>query len=457
MIPGSLAGSNTTTFGITRGLDVIQDAGSHCKPAAAPAPAGLRKIANLRWWIAGLLFLSTVINYMDRQNLSILARTIQNDLHITDLQYSYVVQAFLLAYTFAYLFAGRLTDYLGTRTAMACFVIWWSIADMLTSLSRGLLSLGFFRFLLGVGEPGNYTAAPKAVSEWFPARERGLVVGIYTAGATLGATLAPPVIAFLASHFQWRAVFLFTGSLGLFWVLPWLWLYRKPEEHPRITAEERSLVTAGEPAGAGTMPPEGRWRHILRRRETWLLITGRMLTDPVWYFYLFWFPKYLGDARHLSIGEIGRIAWLVYLAADIGCIAGGYVSGKLIQRGFAPVPGRLRVMTVVALLLPLSPLVNSVSTPLAAVGIASVAAFAHMAWQISLSTLVVDLYPKPVVGTVFGLVAAGSGLGGLISTNLVGRAVTYYSYAPVFVAMGFLHPLALLLVRMTRPQRKPAA
>jgi ACS family hexuronate transporter-like MFS transporter len=417
--------------------------------AVTPAPGKeVRKIPNLRWWITGLLFLSTVINYMDRQNLSILARTIQNDLGITDLQYSYVVQAFLLAYTLSYLFAGRLTDYLGTRVAMACFIVWWSIADMATSLSRSLVSLGFFRFLLGVGEPGNYTAAPKAVSEWFPARERGLVVGIYTAGATLGATIAPPVIAYLASQFHWRTVFLFTGSLGLLWVIPWLWLYRRPDQHPRVTGEELAIVSGDEDSApeSSAEPAEGRWRYILRRKETWALMTARMLTDPVWYFYLFWFPKYLIDARHLSLAEVGRIAWIVYLAADIGCIAGGYFSGVLINRGVAPVRSRVWVMSIAAVLLPLSPLINTAPTPLMAVGIASAAAFAHLAWQILLSTIIVDLYPKPVVGTVFGLVAAGSGFGGMVSTNLVGRAVTFYSYSPIFLVMGFLHPLAYLLL-----------
>jgi ACS family hexuronate transporter-like MFS transporter len=424
-------------------------------PATAQAEGGIsavRKIPHLRWWITALLFFSTVINYMDRQNLSILARTIQDDLGISDLGYSYVVQAFLLAYTIAYLFAGRLTDALGTRVSMAMFVIWWSVADMLTSLSRSVVSLGFFRFLLGVGEPGNYTAAPKAVSEWFPARERGLVVGIYTAGATLGATIAPPLIAYLASHFHWRTVFLFTGSLGLLWVIPWLWLYRKPEEHPRITDEERQLIQETGTGSAATdqMPAEGRWNFILRRRETWLLIAGRMLTDPVWYFYLFWFPKYLTDARHLNLAEVGRIAWIVYLAADLGCILGGYLSGMLIRRGIAPVRSRIWVMTIAAVLLPLSPFVNSVPTPLMAVGIASLAAFAHLAWQISLSTIIVDIYPKPLVGTVFGIVAAGSGLGGMISTNLVGHAVSHYSYAPIFLVMGFLHPIAYLLIRFIR-------
>ncbi len=397
-----------------------------------------------------LLFFSTVINYMDRQNLSILARTIQDDLHITDLQYSNVVQAFLLAYTLSYLLAGRITDWLGTRVSMACFVVWWSVSDMLTSLSSSLFSLGCFRFLLGVGEPGNYTAAPKAVSEWFPPKQRGLVIGIYTAGATLGATLAPPVIAFLGSRFHWRAVFLFTGSLGLLWVIPWLLLYRRPEEHPKISEGERQLIASEAEAEAVAMPAEGRWRYILTRRDTWLLMISRMITDPVWYFYLFWFPKYLTDARHLTLSQVGRIAWLVYLAADIGCIFGGYLSGLLIKRGFTAARSRIWVMGIAAILLPLSPLINSASSPLMAVGIASIAAFAHLSWQISISTLIVDLYPKPVVGTVFGLVAAGSGFGGMLSTNLVGRAVTYYSYAPVFIVMGCLHPLAYLLITCCR-------
>ena len=199
-------------------------------------------VSRMRWFIALLLFLSTVINYMDRQNLSILARTIQDDLRINDIQYSYVVQAFLLAYTITYVIAGRLTDWLGTRLSMALFVAWWSVSDMLTSLSRSVVSLGFFRFLLGIGEPGNYTAAPKAVSEWFPPKERGLVIGLYTAGATLGATVAPPLVALLAGRFGWRMAFVCTGSLGLLWLIPWLVFYRTPAA---AAAEEAAPVDRG--------------------------------------------------------------------------------------------------------------------------------------------------------------------------------------------------------------------
>jgi MFS transporter, ACS family, hexuronate transporter len=421
-------------------------------PVAANPVRRSWTIPHLRWWITALLFFSTVINYMDRQNLSILARTIQDELKISDMQYAGVVQAFLLAYTLSYIVAGRIADRIGTRASMALFVVWWSISDMLTSFSRSVWSLGFFRFMLGIGEPGNYTAAPKAVSEWFPPKERGLVIGIYTAGATLGATIAPPVIAYLSATVGWRYVFVCTGSLGLLWLIPWLWLYRKPEEHPHAGAEELELIRRADEESAieqedAAAPAGGVWKAILSKKATWLLMVGRMITDPVWYFYLFWFPKYLTDSRHLTLPELARIAWLVYLAADIGCVTGGYLSGWLIRRGFAPPASRMRVMALAAMLLPLSPFVAYAPTPLLAVLIAAIAAFAHLAWQISLSTLIVDIYPKRLVGTVFGLIAAGSGFGGMVSMNLVGRAVTFYSYTPVFIAMACLHPLAYLLIR----------
>jgi ACS family hexuronate transporter-like MFS transporter len=425
-----------------------------------------RRIPNLRWLIIGMLFISTVINYIDRQTLSILARTIQDDLGMSDISYARIVQAFLLAYTVTFIFAGRITDWLGTRVSLAVFITWWSIANMLTALSRSAFSLGAFRFLLGVGEPGNYTAAPKAVSEWFPPRERGLAVGIYTTGATVGATVAPPIIALLATSYGWRATFVFTGTLGLLWVVPWLWLYRPPRQHPRITDQELAQVeaettaptnAAGKIADAPEESEAKRWAGLLRRSETWLLLTSRVLTDPVWYFYLFWFPKYLSDARGLSLAELGKVAWVVYLAADIGSIIGGWASGAMIKRGVNILSARKRVMFASACLLPLSPLIAFVPSLYLALAIASIAAFAHLAWQVTLGVMIVDLYPQRTVATVFGLIAAGSGLGGLISTGVVGRLVTDYSYVPVFALMGVLHPLALVLIWQVKARRGPHA
>ena len=421
-----------------------------------------RPIPNLRWWIIGLLFLSTVINYVDRQTLSVLARTIQDDLGLTNQQYAYIVQAFLLAYTLSYLVSGRITDWLGTRASMAAFIIWWSLANITTAFASSALTLGLSRFLLGVGEPGNYTAGPKAVSEWFTPRERGLAYGIYTMGATIGATIAPPLIAWLAVSYGWRFAFVITGALGLVWVMPWLWLYRPPHEHPRLSDAERTLVPAVEPVapptanGSNTAAATGeweRWRGLLNDRSTWLLLLSRLLTDPVWYFYLFWFPKYLSDARGLTLVEVGRVAWVVYLAADLGSVAGGWLSGRFIGRGLRPIPARKAVLRIAAVCVLVGPFVPfATSLPIVLLCAAGVA-LAHLAWQVTLSALIVDRYPTSSLATAFGLIAAGSGFGGMVSTGVVGYLVTNYSYTPVFVGMAMLHPLALALVWFVRDER----
>jgi ACS family hexuronate transporter-like MFS transporter len=405
------------------------------------------RISNLRWWIVGLLFLSSVINYVDRQTLSVLARTIQNDLGLSDVDYARVVQGFLLTYTISYLVSGRITDWLGTRVSMAAFIIWWSLANIGTAFASSLLTLGLWRMLLGMGEPGNWTVGPKALSEWFPARERGLAYGMFTMGATIGATIAPPLIAWLALSYSWRGAFVITGVLGLLWVVPWVWLYRPPGAHPRLTDAERAIVPvvsvgrSDNPRGAEW----ALWRTVLTQQDTWLLLGSRVLTDPVWYFYLFWFPKYLTDARGLSLIEVGRVAWVVYLAADVGALLGGWLSGRLIDRGYAP----LSAITILV-----GPLVAwAPSIPLVLVCAAGVA-LSQLAWQVTIGALIVDRYPPASVATAFGIVAAGSGFGGMVSTGVVGYLVTHYSYVPVFVAMAALHPLALVLVSFVGRQRQ---
>jgi ACS family hexuronate transporter-like MFS transporter len=395
-----------------------------------------------RWWILGLLFLSTVLNYVDRQTLSILARSIQTDLHLSDVDYSTVVQAFLLAYTFAYLVVGRVTDRLGTRWSLALFLGWWSIANLLTGFARSLRELGICRFLLGLGEAGNYTAAPKAVGEWFEPRLRGLAVGIYTAGAMVGATIAPPMIAWLGGRFGWRAAFVITGALGLFWLIPWLLTYR-----------------TGPLAAAASGEPESRisesaiWRSILTDRRAWLLMGARMLSDPVWYFYLFWFPKYLMDARSMTLASMGQIAWIVYLAADLGSILGGSLSGVLIRRGSSPVAARLRVMKAAALIAPIGAFIAAgVSIPIV-LALAAIVSFVHLTWQVTMGALVVDLYPKDKIATAFGFIAAGSGLGGTLSTAAVAWLLTHSSYEAVFLIMALLHPSAAWLALRVKEQR----
>lgn len=400
-----------------------------------------------RWIVLALLFCASVINFIDRQSLSILARTIQDDLGISDLGYSTVVQMFLFAYMLSFLVAGWITDRLGIRVSMTLFIAWWSLSNMLTGLAGSLRSLAGARFLLGAGESGLYTVAPKVVGELFPPAQRGFAVGIYTAGATIGATVAPPLLAMLALSYGWRGAFFMTGSLGLLWIIPWLFTYRSAASPPAAAAP----VAADE-------APWG-WRDVFLCREALLLLAARTLTDPVWHFVLFWFPKFLTDVHHMSLPELGRIAWIVYLAADIGCVAGGLMSGGLIKRGLRPVEARKWVMTAAAVLIPCSALVPLVSGKFAIMALVSVIALAHMTWIVTLTTLAVDLFPARRLGSLFGVIAAGSGLGGMLFTNLVGRLVTHFSYSPVFVIMGCLHPLALILiwrVVASKPRGEPS-
>lgn len=391
-------------------------------PCEAP-----RAYGRIRWAILALLFASTVLNYVDRQTLSILAPMVQRDLHVDDIGYASIVQLFLVAYTFAYLVAGWVTDKLGTRLSLALFVGWWSLANMATGLVRSAGELGGTRALLGLGEAGNYTAGPKAVAEHFPESERGFAFGAYTAGAMVGATIAPPMIGFLALTYGWRAAFVGTGALGLAWLAAWLLIY--PRRAPNS-------------ADAAAPTP---WGAILRERPIWGFALSRLIADPVWYFYLFWFPKYLIDQRGMSLAAVAGIAWVVYLAADLGSVGGGLLSGWLIRRGISAPNSRLIACGVAAAMTPFGMLIATGIGVNWTLAIAALVGFGHLIFQINLGTLVVDLYPKRVVATVFGFIAAGSGLGGIFSTKLVGQFAASGHYATVFLMMGVLHPIATLL------------
>lgn len=420
----------------------------------------MTKIPHLRWWIVSLLFFASVLNYIDRQALSILAPTIQKDLKLTNEDYASVLNWFLVAYTTASLLSGKVVDRLGVRVSLALFVGWWSIANILTGFARSVGSLGMFRGMLGLGEAGNWTAAPKAVSEWFPARERGIAIGVYTLGATIGATLAPILIVALASWHSWQAAFVVTGIAGLFWLVPWLWLYRRPEEHPRITDTEKALIAAGaanDTVIAADDPGWGKWWRLFGRREIWLLIFGRMFTDPVWYFFQFWFAKYLYDSRGLSQEQL-KVTFWIFIAADIGVLGGGWLSGLLIKRKQAPSTSRLRVMLGCAVLVPLAAAIPFVDALWVVIAVGMVAVLAHMAWLINLSALVVDIVPKKSLGFAFGIVATGSSLGGLMMNKAVGSLVTNLSYDPAFHFMALLHPLAWILLWQlrARPARRAA-
>jgi MFS transporter, ACS family, hexuronate transporter len=415
-----------------------------------------RKIPHLRWWIVAMIFFASVLNYIDRQTLSVLAPTIQKELALSNEDYASVLNWFLIAYTVASLLSGRVVDKLGVRVSLALFVGWWSVSNILTGFARSVGSLSVFRFMLGLGEAGNWTAAPKAVSEWFPAKERGIAIGVYTLGATVGATLAPVIIVGLASWHSWQAAFVVTGLAGLLWLGPWLWLYRRPQEHPRVTDQELALLAKDRAVTEAERPAAdwGPWWRLFARREVWLLIVGRMITDPVWYFFQFWFAKYLYDGRGLDQKQLA-VTWVVYLAADIGVLGGGWFSGLLIKRRHAAATSRLWVMLACAALVPLAAAIPHVDALWLVLVVGMIAVLAHMAWLINLSALVVDLVPQSSLGFTFGVVATGSSLGGLMMNRAVGSLVTNLSYDPAFHFMLLLHPLAWVLLWQLRPRTRP--
>jgi ACS family hexuronate transporter-like MFS transporter len=397
-----------------------------------------------RSMLVGALFVITVLNYIDRQTLSILAPVLQRQMSISDRYYAHIVTAFLFAYTLSYLLAGPITDRLGSRHSMTIFSLWWSFAEMLPPLLHSAFGLGISRFLLGIGEAGNYVAAPKSISENFQPRHRALALGIYTAGATIGATLAPPLVSVLSHRWGWQSVFFATGLAGVLWTIPWILLQR------RLPPLEQ------EPPQA-SVRPSGAWKALLQRQDTYLLLLARLLTDPVWYFYLFWYPKYLQSARHLTLGQTGHTAWVVYLAADLGTLASGFAILWLLRTGFALFTTRYIVLAVAAATMLLSPLVATSPTVRMSFVFASCIAFSHMLFLVTLTTVVLDRFPTAIIGTATGLIAAGSGLGGMLSTEAVGAVVAHFGYTPLFWAMAVLHPLALLLLWQLRRPTTPAS
>jgi len=410
-------------------------------------PSTRESFSSWRWWIAGMLFLAAILNYIDRQTLSSLAPTIQKDLGLSEADYGNIASLFLMAYTVSLLATGRLVDRLGARWGMALFITWWSCANMLTGLARSFFSLGICRFLLGFGEAGNWPSSAKAVGQCFPASPRGVAIGFYTMGATIGATIAPVLVVALASHYGWQGAFVATGALGLLWVVPWLWLYRRVEQPSARTSQDVVAAKAEDLANAASseISEWRRWRLVLQRRDVWLLLVGRMLTDPVWFFYQFWFAKYLFADRGVPQESLG-MTWVLFLAADLGSLGGGFLSAGLIRRGTSAPAARLWAMLLSAAVLPLSPLVALAPSVNLALLFAMLGVMAHLAWLANISALLVDLVPQRLVATAFGVVAAGSALGGMAMNEAVVYLVQHHSYTYWFFIMAGLHPIAWLIL-----------
>ena len=414
-----------------------------------------RVIKNLRWWIGGLLFASTVINYIDRQTLNVLAPYLKKEFAWTNSDFALIVISFRAAYAILQTVAGRVLDRIGTRRGLMLSVAWYSVAAMLTSFATGLRSFAGFRFLLGSGEAANWPGATKAVSEWFPKHERGLAVALFDSGSAIGGAIAPALVVWLYGTFgSWRPVFVITGLLGLVWMAVWSRLYYLPEEHPNIGADERAMILASREelsAEEGAAEAPG-WRALLGLRKTWGIILGRSFTDPVWFFVSDWFAIYL-VSKGFSLSDTLLSFWVPFLAADIGNFAGGGVSSWLVKRGWDVVAARKVVIVtggVGMTLLAGAAFTSSLPWLVTFFGIST---FCYAAWSTMALSLPADLYPSHSVASVSGMSGTGAGIGTILSTFLIGWSADHYSFAPILVTASVIPLLATGLVMVLIPGR----
>jgi len=408
------------------------------------------RIRNLRWWIAALLATATGLSYLDRQNLPVAVVEIQKTLPISDAQFAQFNVMFLFAYATMYAVGGKLLDVLGTRWGYALMVAWWSAATISHGLVTSVLGLGIARFMVGLGEGGGFPGSAKAVSEWFPPRERSFAFGIFNTGSSIGAVAAPFLIAQIILHLNWRWAFYITGAFGVVWLCFWWALYDRPEKHERITAEERDYLKQSQAASQSVSRQDEftkiSWGGLFRFRQTWGLVVVKFLTDSAWFFYIFWLPKYLSDARHLDIKQIGYYAWIPYAFAGVGSFVGGWLSSFLIKRRISIDRSRKIALAISAGMMPVSILI--VASPLSlAILFFGLAFLGHQFWSTIVQTLAADIYPSTSVGSVAGLMGASGSFGAMLFSYLVGQLLTYtHSYSPILIIVGLLHPLSFFVV-----------
>jgi ACS family hexuronate transporter-like MFS transporter len=408
-----------------------------------------KPIPHLRWWIGGLLFASTVINYIDRQTFSVLGPYLKIQYQWNNQQFATIVIAFRVAYSIGQTVAGRLIDRIGTRKGLTITVIWYSIAAMLTALAGGLRSFAFFRFLLGAGESANWPAATKAVAEWFPKKERGWAVALFDSGSSIGGAIAPLLVIGLYKYFGgWRPAFVITGTLGFLWLGVWRYLYHPPESHPRLSEAERELImrdrveldeeTSGE-------RPQSRWRDLIKLPQTWAIIAARTMTDPVWFFITDWFAIYL-VTKGIN-PEQGLLAfWIPFVAADLGNFFGGGVSSWLIKRGWPVIKARKAVVVFGGLgMLLLIPTIFT-SNLFALAGLFAISTFAYASFSTMALVLPSDLYKSESVATVSGMSGTGAGLGTILSTFLIGYVADRYSFDRILITASLIPFVGMILV-----------
>lgn len=410
-------------------------------------------IPKLRWVIAALLLAVTLINYIDRSAIAVLVGEIKRSLQLTDADYSDIVSLFLVAYAIMYAGSGYVIDKIGTKFGMAIFVCFWSVSQMLHGLASGKWSFAACRIGLGLAEPGSFPAAVKAIGEWFPAQQRALGVGIFNVGSSLGAAVASPLAAFIAIYYGWRAAFVFTGVLGIVWVFAWLILYKSPRPNGRLSEREVAEIREA-PIAVETAAPKVSWWNVVLSRPGLMVILPRFLTDAVIYFVIFWLPAYLEKERGFNLAMIGENNWkpFVYGGAP-GYIVGGLLSNWLIKKGWKLGSSRKMAMTIGAAFLPAAMVVPFVPSSGLAIAAICLVVFGHAIWISNLMTLPADLFPSGAVATAAGLSGMGGAIGGALANWKTGAIVMHFSYMPIFICAGLLHPFAVLLVWLFLPER----
>jgi ACS family hexuronate transporter-like MFS transporter len=423
---------------------------------ALPKP---RNPGRTRWWIAWTLFFSTVTNYISRQSFSVLSPMIAHQYHFTHADIAKILGAFQVSYALTWLLGGIVLDVVGTRISLALAAALWSVVNICTGFASSVFSFAAFRFMLGIGEGFNWPAASKTVAEWFPSQERSLAVAIFDSGSSVGGALAALAIPWIALAFGWRWAFSFSGILGLVWLAVWLHTYQTPDCHPTVTKEEVAFIHAGqEMASKSGRLGIQRWLSLANDSNVWGIVLGRSLTDPIWWFYVFWLPQYLSDARGFSLARIALFAWIPFVAADIGNFTGGLIAGYCIRRGVSVVCARKWVCGVSCLPILAGIPAAHVHNVYLALGLICVALWGFASWSTMGLTLPSDLFPQDVVATVTGLSGFAAGLVGAGFTFAVGILVDRFSYGPAFLAAGLLPVFATasIFVLIHPPKTKTA-
>jgi len=423
-----------------------------------------KKFSNYRWTVCALIFFATTVNYLDRQVIGILKPLLESDLGIGEEQYAHIIMAFQLLYGIGMVIAGRLIDKFGTKIGYGVSVVLWSIAAMGHALAKGALGFGFWRGFLGISEAGNFPAAIKTVAEWFPKKERALATGIFNSGTNVGAIVAPLAIPAMVVAWGWQAAFIVTGAIGFIWVILWFIFYEVPEKHKKVSAGELAYINSDVDEQAESKEKVS-WMKLLKYRQTWLFFIGKGLTDPIWWFYLFWIPGWLSTVRGagLDVKSFGLPLAFIYTMTTVGSIGGGWLSGFMIKKGMSPFKARKVSMLIFALLV--VPIVFAQSPSIGnwgAVCLIALAASAHQAWSANIFTTVSDAFPKKAVSSVTGIGGMAGAVGGAFISYIAGGILQHFKdlghietgYVVMFAIAGSAYLLAWIIMAVFAPKNK---